>query len=136
MTRLPRWIFIPLILVFIAYWTQELLISDEASVFDLPKTLEEERSTLIVYPVAGSSQMELFSISKTAAEQDRLYLLPASIDVSIPVRYYALQDSGYQLQVFGRYYKGSGIPAAYLQQKPKPPRLRVFQYDSVALIKP
>lgn len=136
MTRLPRWLFISLILVFIAYWTQSLLLSDEASVFDLPKKLEEERTTLIVYRVAGYGPVELFSISKTAAEDDRLYLLPASPDLGIPPRYYALHDSGYQLQVFGRFYHGKGIPAAYLQQQPKPPRLRVFRYDSVALVKP
>jgi hypothetical protein len=74
MTRLPRWLFIPLILVFIAYWTQSLLLSDEASVLDLPKKLEEERTTLIVYPVAGYGAIELFAISQTAADDERLCL--------------------------------------------------------------
>lgn len=134
--RSYRWIIIAFTVVASIYWTKTLLIDgqDEVSIYDLPKQLEEERSSCIVYPVDGTS-MEIYALTKTAAEEDRLYLIAKDIDVTIPPRYHVLKDSGYVLQVFGQYYYGKGIPAQYIYVQPKPPRLRVFLYDSVALIR-
>ena len=135
--RIPRWLFIPFILVGILYWSQDLWKGNsEPTVFDLPKTLEEEILTLEIYPVSNVNNIPVFTTGKGGNEEDKLYLTPASDTVNFPENYQALKDSGYVMKVHGRFYKGHGIPAEYFRVKPKPERLRVFQFDRVEMVIP
>jgi len=133
--RLPRWLFIIVSIVGILYFSQRLWKSDsEPSVFDLPKTLEEESYTIIVYPVSNVNNVSVFTTGKGGLEEDYLYLVPANGSIDFPMDYHVKKDSGYALQVHGKFYQGKGIPAGYLYAKPKPERLRVFQFDKAELV--
>ena len=133
--RLPRWLFIPLILVGILYWSQDLWKgNNEPSVFDLPKTLEEKSFTIQVYPVSNTNDVPVFTTGKGGNEEDYLYLTPAPTNPIFPGDYKSKSDSGYVLQVHGKFYMGKGIPAEYIQSKPKPARLRVFQFDHAEMV--
>ena len=102
--------------------------------FDLPKTLEKETFTIIVYPVSNVNSVPVFTTGKGGLEEDYLYLTPASDSVDFPADYNTKKDSGYVLQVHGAFYQGKGIPSEYLHAKPKPERLRVFQFDKAELV--
>ena len=133
--RVPRWLIIPFCIVFLLYWTQDLWQgNNEPSVFDLPKTLEKETYSLTVYPVSNVNDVHVFTTGKGRLEEDYLYLTPASDTVDFPSDYAAKTDSGYVLKVYGKFYMGKGIPAEYLNAKPKPERLRVFQFDKAEMV--
>ena len=133
--RIPRWLIIPVCIVGILYWSQVIWKgSSEPSVFDLPKTLESESYTITVYPVSNVNKVPVFTTGRGGLEEDYLYLTPLSNATDFPVDYNTKKDSGYVLRVHGKFYKGKGIPAEYLYAKPKPERLRVFQFDTAELI--
>ena len=133
--RIPRWLIIPFCIVFLLYWTQDLWQgNNEPGIFDLPKTLEKETYSLTVYPVSNVNNVPVFTTGKGGLEEDYLYLTPASDTVAFPFDYAAKKDSGYVLKVYGKFYMGKGIPAEYLYVKPKPERLRVFQFDKVEMV--
>jgi hypothetical protein len=133
--KVPRWLFIPLILVGILYWSQDLWKgNNEPSIFDLPKTLEEKSFRIQVYPVSNVNNVPVFTTGKGGNEEDYLYLVPAPGNPEFPSDYLSKSDSGYVLQVNGKFYQGKGIPPAYLGTKPKPARLRVFQFDHAEMV--
>jgi hypothetical protein len=136
--RLPRWLFIPFILVALLYWTQDLWKGNsEPSVFDLPKTLEEEKYSLEVYPISNVNDVAVWTTGKGGNEEDYLYVIPSPAATAMfPHDYAQKRDSGYVLKVYGNFYKGKGIPAEYLYTKPKPERLRVFQFDKAEMVRP
>jgi hypothetical protein len=135
--RIPRWLLIPFILIGALYWTQSLWKGNkEPSFFDLPKTLEEEILMLEIFPVSNVNDVPVFTTGKGGNEEDKLYITPASDTVSIPENYHELKDSGYTIRVHGRFFKGHAIPAEYLRMKPKPERLRVFQFDRLEMVPP
>lgn len=135
--RIPRWLIIPFILVGILYWSQDLWESNsKPTLFDLPKTLEDDVLSLEVYPVSNVNNVAVFTTGRGGNEDDRLYLTPASDTVSLPENFHALRDSGYIMKVHGRFFQGHGIPAEYFNVTPKPERLRVFQFDSIEMIAP
>lgn len=133
--RIPRWLLVPSLIIMTLYWTQDYWQkSSEPSLFDLPKTLEEKAYTIEVYPVSNINNIPVFTTGKGANEDDYLYLTPQSENVQFPEDYSSKKDSGYVLQVHGKFYMGKGIPAAYLHSKPKPERLRVFRFDHAELV--
>ena len=133
--RLPRWLFIPFVLVGILYWSQDLWKGNkEPTVFDLPKTLEQKRFRIQVYPVSNVNNVPVFTTGKGGNEEDYLYLEAAPGNPGLPADYLSKSDSGYVLEVHGKFYKGIGIPAAYININPKPARLRVFQFDHAEMV--
>ena len=102
---------------------------------DMPKKLEPERYALEIKPVSSTQGVEVYTMSVAGNKDDYLYLERAGLDDAIPPTYYVLKDSGYVLKVFGSFYYGKAIPVDYAAIKPKPDRLRLFRYDSVALIR-
>lgn len=135
--RIPRWLLIPFILVFLLYWTQDMWKGNsEPSVFDLPKTLEDETYSLEVYPVSNVNNVSVFTTGKGSDEKDYLYITPASDSIDFPSNFVELRDSGYNIKVTGKFYKGKGIPAEYLYTKPKPERLRVFRFEKLEMVAP
>lgn len=134
--RIPRWLIIPFVIITILYWTQDMWKENqEYSVMDMPKDLEPERYALEIKPDSSTQGVEVYTMSVAGNKDDYLYLEPAALDDAIPPSYYLLKDSGYVLKVFGNFYYGKAIPVVYAQVKPKPERLRLFRYDSVALIR-
>jgi hypothetical protein len=134
--RIPRWLLIPFMLVFVLYWTQDLWQkNNEPTVFDLPKTLEENQSTLIIYPVSTFKDLAVFTTA-TGDANEYLYLTPAADDSLFPYNYKELRDSGYLIKVTGKFFKGKAIPPEYLYLTPKPERLRVFQFETLEMIPP
>lgn len=132
--RIPRWLFIPLILVSLLYLSKGMFKdSDEPSLFDIPKTLEEEKYTLELYPVSHVNNVAVWSTSIGVDHDDYVYLTPAS---DLPIDYQQKLDSGYVIRAFGSYFKGKGIPHEYLNVKPKPDRHRVFLFETVEMVKP
>jgi hypothetical protein len=73
-------------------------------------------------------------MGKGGNKEDWLYLTPASVNSGFPADFKSKSDSGYVLQVHGKFYKGKGIPAEYLNTKPKPERLRVFRFDHAEMV--
>jgi len=134
--RVPRWLIIPLCIVGILYWTQDLWDSgnSQASIFDLPKKVENENFTIIVYPVSNVNGVPVFTTGTSGNEDDYLYITPASDSVDFPTNYAEKRDSGYTLQLHGSYFMGKGIPAEYFNVKPKPDRLRVFRFDEAEMV--
>lgn len=134
--RIPRWLIIPFFIITTLYWTQDIWKENqEYSVMDMPKDLEPDRYGLEIYPVSTANGVSVYTMGVVGNHDDYLYLEPADLDDAIPPSYYVLKDSGYVLKVFGNFYFGKAIPAEYAQVKPKPERLRLFRYDSVALIR-
>ena len=133
--RIPRWLILPTLIITLLHWVNMMFNSDEkASVFDLPKTLDREVYTLTVYPVSRLNNVAIWSTSRAGMEDDYLYLTPASGTVLIPSDLNIRADSGYSIQVHGKFYKGRGIPEEYFHLQPKPERLRVFQFDSLQVL--
>lgn len=132
--RIPRWLIIPALIIICLYWTQDYWQgSQEPSVFDLPKKLEDREFTLTVYPVSNVNGVPVFTATK-GDEDNYMYLVPATSSTDFPADFAEKKDSGYTLQVHGKFFMGKGIPAEYLQTKPKPERLRVFQFDHAELV--
>lgn len=135
--RLPGRLGIILMITMLVVLSMRMLKSkNEASVYDIPKKLEATKMNLKVWFHSKPEGAEVFSISKSASEDDRLYLEPATQFLSIPAEFFSkLKDSGYILKLYGAYYKGKGIPARYLSIQPKPERYPVFKYESLDVIK-
>lgn len=134
--RIPRWLLIPCMLIFALYWTEDIWQGNsEPSVFDLPKTLEDEQYSLEVYPVSNVNNVAIFTTS-VGNSDSYLYLTPASNGSVFPHNFKELRDSGYQIKVTGKFYKGKAIPIEYLDAKPKPERLRVFQFEKLEMVQP
>jgi len=135
--RIPRWLLIPCMLVFVLYWTQDMWQGNsEPSVFDLPKTLEEDKYSLEIYLVSSVNNVQVFTTGKGGDEKDYLYITPASDTAEFPDNFMELKDSGYNIKVTGKFFKGKGIPAEFLYSKPKPERLRVFQFEKLEMVAP
>ncbi len=127
---------IVMIIMLVTFSIRMIKSKDEASVYDIPKKLEATKMNLKVWFHSKPGGAEVFSISKSASEDDRLYLEPATEFMSIPPDFFTkLKDSGYILKLYGSYYKGKGIPARYLGIQPKPERYPVFKYESLDVIK-
>ncbi len=125
-----------MITMLIVFSTRMLQSKNEASVYDIPKKLEATKMNLKVWFHSKPGGAEVFSISKSASEDDRLYLEPATQFLSIPPEFFTkLKDSGYILKLYGAYFKGKGIPAKYLSIQPKPERYPVFKYESMDVVK-
>ncbi|MEO7310370.1 MAG: hypothetical protein ABIX01_08240 [Chitinophagaceae bacterium] len=135
--RVPRRLAIISIIVMLVVFSMQLLKSkDEASIYDIPKKLEDTKMKLRVWFHSKPSGAEVFSISKSGSEDDRLYLEPAKASLAIPPGFFTmLKDSGYTLQLYGQFYKGKGIPARFLDIQPKPERYPVFRYENLDLLK-
>ena len=135
--RLPGRLAIVLMITMLVVLSMRMLKSkDEASVYDIPKKLDATKMNLKVWFHSKTDGVEVFSISKSASEDDRLYLEPATQFMSIPTDFFTkLKDSGYILKLYGAYYKGKGIPSRYLSIQPKPERYPVFKYESLDVIK-
>lgn len=109
--------------------------TSQPTVFDVPKTLQEEKLSILVRLHSEPGGAEVWSTSKSGSEDDRLYLQPARPSQTIPREYYKLKDSGYVLKLYGAFYKGKGIPQQYLNIQPKPERYAVFRYESLDIVK-
>lgn len=134
--RSLRFVFPLFAVVALIYWSR-LAFQDASgpSVFDIPKTLQEEKLTILVQLHSVPGGAEVWSISKSGSEDDRLYLQPARPGQTVPAEYYRLKDSGYVLKLYGSFYKGKGIPQQYLGIQPKPERYSVFRYESLDVVK-
>ena len=122
--------------VALVYWSR-MAFQDvsKPSVFDVPKTLQDEKLNIIVRLQSDAGGAEVWSTSKSGGEDDRLYLQPARASQTIPKEYYRLKDSGYILKLYGAFYKGKGIPQQYFNIQPKPERYPVFHYESLDVVK-
>lgn len=134
---LPRRLGIILMIVMLLVFSIRMLNSkNEASIYDVPKKLESTKMNLKVWFHSKPGGAEVFSISKSGSEDDRVYLQPSTDFLSIPPEFFTkLKDSGYTLKLYGSYYKGKGIPGRYLNIKPKPERYPVFRYESLDVVK-
>ena len=134
--RSLRFVFPLFAVVALVYWSRQAFQStSEPSVFDIPKKLLDEKLTIIVRLPSEAAAAEVWSTSRSGGEDDRLYLQPARPSQTIPKEYYRLKDSGYVLKLYGSFYKGKGIPQAYLNIQPKPERYAVFRYESLDVVK-
>ncbi|MES2773419.1 MAG: hypothetical protein V4722_04510 [Bacteroidota bacterium] len=135
--RLPGRLGIILMIVMLVVLGMRMLNSKrEASIYDVPKKLQENKMNLVVWFHSKPGGAEVFSTSKSGSEDDRLYLQPKSEYLSIPPEYFTrLKDSGYVLKLYGSFFKGKGIPARYLNIQPKPERYPVFMYESMDVVK-
>ena len=66
--RVPRWLIIPLCIVGILYWTQDLWDkgNSQASLLITPKNLETENFTILVYPVSNVNGVLVFTVVQVA----------------------------------------------------------------------
>ena len=135
--RLPgRFAIIIMITMLIVLSMRMMKSKDEASVFDTPKKLQENKMSLKVWLHSKPNGTEVFSTSKSGSEDDRLYLEPATQYLSIPPEFFTtLKDSGYILKLYGAFYTGKGIPERYLSVQPKPEKYSVFKYESMDVVK-
>jgi hypothetical protein len=134
--RSLRFIFPLFAVVALFYWMRTAVqTSSGPSFFDIPKKLSEEKLTIEVRLHSTPDGAEVWSLSKSGSEDDRLYLQPASPSQTIPKDYYQLQDSGYVLKLYGSFYKGKGIPQEYFNIRPAPKRYPVFRYESLDVVK-
>jgi hypothetical protein len=112
--RLPRTLAIVFMIVVLLTLSRNFMsTNDEPSVFDLPKTLNEEKLTITAYYYGNTNGAEIFSIVKNGGEDDRLYLEPANKNLTIPANFKQLKDSGYVLKLYGSYFKGKAIPERF-----------------------
>lgn len=109
---------------------------EEPSIFDIPKTLQENKLNITVWFQGNANGADIWSVSKSGGEEDRLYLEAENPGEIVPPTFFALKDSGYAIKAHGAFYKGKGIPKKYLSIKPKPEKYLVFRYDSIWLFKP
>lgn len=134
--RFLRFIFPLFAVVAIVFWSRTAFQDMSGpSVFDVPKTLLEDKLNIMVRLHSEPGGAEVWSISKSGSEDDRLYLQPARPSQTVPLEYYRLKDSGYVLKLYGSFYKGKGIPQQYLTIQPKPERYAVFRYESLDVVK-
>ena len=135
--RLPARLGIILMITMLIVFSMRMLKSkDEASVYDVPKKLQQNKMNLKVWFHSRPDGAAVFSTSKSGSEDDRLYLEPATEYLSISPEFFTkLKDSGYTLKLYGAFYKGRGIPKIYLSILPKPERYAVFKYESLDVVK-
>lgn len=134
--RSLRFIFPLFAVVAIIFWSRQAFQgTTQPSFFDLPKKLSAEKLTVQVRLWSTPGGAEVWSLSKSGSEDDRLYLQPARSSQTIPQEYYRLKDSGYVLKLYGSFYKGKAIPQEYFSIQPKPERYPVFRYESLDVMK-
>ena len=134
--RSLRFVFPIFAVVAMVYWLRiGLQTNSQPSFFDIPKKLSDEKLTVQVRLWGTPGGAEVWSLSKSGSENDRLYLQPAKPTQTIPREYYKMKDSGYILKVYGSFYKGKGIPQEYFKIQPKPERYPVFRFESLDVIK-
>lgn len=134
--RLPRiFIIVFMIVAIFAISRNFMSRSDEPTLFDLPKALNEEKITITAFYYGNTNGAEIFSIVKNGGEDDRLYLEPANKNLTIPTSFKQLKDSGYVLKLYGSYYKGKAIPERFFNIRPKPEKYPVFRYESLEMVK-
>ena len=125
-----------MIATLLMYSMRMMQSTSEASVFDIPKKLEENKMSLQVWLYGQPNGTEVFSTTKSGGEDDRLYLEPATEYLNISPGYFQqLKDSGYSLKLYGSFYKGKGIPKRFIQIQPKPEKYSVFRYESMDIVK-
>ncbi len=134
--RLPRTLAIVFIVIALLAISRNFMSrGDGPSIFDVPKTLEKEKSSITVFYYGNTNGAEIFSIVKDGGADDRLYLEPANKNLTIPASFLKLKDSGYVLKLYGSYYKGKAIPERFLNIQPKPEKYPVFRYESLEMVK-
>ena len=68
---------------------------------------------------------------------DCIFIEPATADLDVPARFWALADSGYLFRVKGEFYAEPGIPEGLTDSKTaKPPEARIFHYTDYDIVKP
>lgn len=134
--RIPRWLIIPLIVVFLIsitkqFWGEQP--EEVATIYDIPKKLDNELLTIKVFPQAKSDSVFVFTTYKGGNEDDFLYLIPENSIIETPSQIMSLPDSVLNngFNVTGHFFMGTGIPEAYIMNVPKVKRLRVFLYKSI-----
>ena len=134
--RLPRPLAIIFIIICVIGIGKSMMSSkDEATMFDLPKTLNEEKLTITAHYYGNTNGAQIFTIVKNGGEEDRLYLEPANSALTIPANFMQLKDSGYVLKLYGAYFKGKGIPERFFNIQPKPEKYAVFRFESLEMVK-
>ena len=135
--RLPRWLVIVMITMSIIMLTKSIWgdkeVQEVATIYDIPKTLDNEALTLNIYPESYKDSVAVFTSYKGGNDNDYLYLIPDNEALETPDFIMSLADSVLSdgLEVKGYFYKGTGIPEMYLHVVPRVGRYRVFRYHSI-----